>query len=101
MVRFEIRAEKRNLEVSYQPLDQTSSVHVPHDDLLPDSRHGKLVLRRENDVVGVVELLADVSHSVGELQCDAPASISQLSAFTCVQRTVHFPQITTLSALNL
>ena len=26
-----------NLEVSYQPLDQTSSVHVPHDDLLPDA----------------------------------------------------------------
>ena len=75
MVRFKIRAEKRNLEVSYQPLDQTSSVYVPHDDLLPDSRHGKLVLRRENDVVGVVELLADVSHSIWELQCNAPTGI--------------------------
>ena len=70
---FTLQIEIGNLEVSYQPLHQTSSVHVPHDDLLPDARHGKLVLRRENDVVGVVELLADVSHSIRELQCNAPA----------------------------
>ena len=69
----------------HEPLDETAGVQVPHDDLLPDARHGQLVARRENDVVGVVELLADVSHSVGELQCYAPASICQLSAFTCVK----------------
>ena len=73
-----------NLEVSYQPLHQTSSVHVPHDDLLPYAWHGKLVLRRENDVVGVVELLADVSHSIRELQCNAPASICQLFTQGCL-----------------
>ena len=76
--------------MSYQPFHQTPCVHVPHDDLLPDAGHGQLVARRENDVVGVIELLADVSHSVGELQCYAPASICQLFAFTCVQRT-FFP----------
>ena len=73
-----------------ESLKETAVVHVPHDDLLPDAGHGQLVARRENDVVGVVELLADVSHSVGELQCYAPASICQLFAFTCVQRTVQF-----------
>ena len=82
--------------MSYQPFHQTPCVHVPHDDLLPDAGHGQLVARRENDVVGVVELLADVSHSVGELQCYAPASICQLSAFICVKRAVQ-----SLSALNL
>ena len=76
--------------MSYQPLHQTAGVHVPHDDLLPDAGHGQLVARRENDVVGVVELLADVSHSVGELQCYAPASICQLFASICVKRIVHF-----------
>ena len=76
--------------MSYQPFHQTPCVHVPHDDLLPDAGHGQLVARRENDVVGVVELLADVSHSVGELQCYAPASICQLFASICVKRIVHF-----------
>ena len=90
--------------MSYQPFHQTPCVHVPHDDLLPDAGHGQLVARRENDVVGVIELLADVSHSVGELQCYAPALICQLSAFICVKRAVKsLPQLTplTLSALNL
>ena len=85
--------------MSYQPLDQTSSVYVPHDDLLPDSRHGKLVLRRENDVVGVVELLADVSHSIWELQCNAPAGIFVFTSVCemCLKIKVSAPLKVTLA----
>ena len=85
--------------MSYQPFHQTPCVHVPHDDLLSDAGHGQLVARRENDVVGVVELLADVSHSIWELQCNAPAGIFVFTSVCemCLKIKVSAPLKVTLA----